>query len=148
MPLATRIPVTISAIRLQTSFTVYDCATCGVLYAVTDEYDARRRFDGQSFYCPNGHSQSYTSEASRLRKRLEEAERNATRLLAEQDRLVAEKYELARDLKRSKREHKVVMRRITNGVCPCCQRTFQDVLAHMQRKHPDQVVTAEQAIAE
>jgi rubrerythrin len=26
--------------------------------------------------------------------------------------------------------------RVKNGVCPCCNRTFQNLMAHMKTKHP------------
>lgn len=45
------------------------CCTCGVEFGVPDEYDTHRRNDGRTFYCPNGHGQSYTdSTASQLAK--------------------------------------------------------------------------------
>jgi hypothetical protein len=33
--------------------------TCGVLFAAPQKLLDTRRFDGQSFYCPNGHSLSF-----------------------------------------------------------------------------------------
>lgn len=31
---------------------------------------------------------------------------------------------------------RAVKRRVAAGVCPCCTRTFQNLAAHMQNKHP------------
>jgi len=28
-------------------------------------------------------------------------------------------------------------RRVANGVCPCCNRTFADLSAHMHGQHPE-----------
>jgi hypothetical protein len=36
-----------------------ECATCGVVFAVTDSYQARRREDHERFFCPNGHRNIY-----------------------------------------------------------------------------------------
>ena len=30
-----------------------------------------------------------------------------------------------------------IRQRIANGVCPCCQRSFGNVRAHMETQHPD-----------
>ena len=30
-----------------------------------------------------------------------------------------------------------VKRRVGNGVCPCCNRTFKNLADHMTTKHPD-----------
>lgn len=36
-----------------------DCANCGITFCLTPALYKRRRSDGASFYCPNGHSNVY-----------------------------------------------------------------------------------------
>jgi DNA-binding XRE family transcriptional regulator len=101
------------------------CCNCGMAFAMTSDFKLRRRNDHQSFYCPAGHGQHYTgkSEEQKLREQLE-AESGRAALL-EQERAEAEKkYRRIRD-------------RVKNGVCPCCNRTFQGLLNHMRTEHPE-----------
>ena len=32
-----------------------------------------------------------------------------------------------------------IKKRVANGVCPCCNRTFKDLAAHMSTQHPDYI---------
>ena len=62
-----------ATIKIETRFYVNSCPTpgCGITFALENEYDDRRRADGTSFYCPNGHQMSYgKSEADKLREQL------------------------------------------------------------------------------
>jgi hypothetical protein len=36
-----------------------ECASCGVVFGITETYHARRREDHEGFRCPNGHSNIY-----------------------------------------------------------------------------------------
>jgi chromosome segregation ATPase len=91
----------------------------------------RRRQDGGHFFCPNGHSQHFTeSEVARLSKKLEEQMRVATKM-AECARMAE------RSAQKAQAETKRLKRRISAGVCPCCNRTFQNLARHMKSKHPE-----------
>ena len=64
-------------IQMQPTFITVDCCVCGVVFAVAKELDASWRANKLSFYCPNGHSQSYTeSEVDRVKRKLAEVERD------------------------------------------------------------------------
>jgi hypothetical protein len=108
---------------------VLDCPDCGVVFAISDEYDDRRRKDGQGFYCPNNHVMSYTPGKSAETK-LKEAE---AREIALQDQLRA----AAAEIEQTKATLLRDRHRFANGVCPCCTRTFQNVARHMVSQHPD-----------
>jgi hypothetical protein len=59
-----------------------ECATCGVVFAVTDSYQARRREDHERFFCPNGHRNIYpqpkvTPEQQEIRDRQQTLDRRA-----------------------------------------------------------------------
>lgn len=98
--------------------------------------DSRRK-SGGSFYCPNGHSLSFTeTEVDRLRKQL--AGKDAALVHVRDQRDAAE-----RALKSQKGANTRLRKRIAHGVCPCCHRTFKQVSAHMDRMHPDYVAEAD-----
>ncbi len=94
------------------------------------EMRQQRLTNGGSFYCPNGHSQHYTKpKCTRLQEEIEATKRELTAArcatLSEQNK----RESVEREMKRR-------MRRVHAGVCPCCNRTFQNLARHMQTKHP------------
>jgi hypothetical protein len=133
-----------STIDIVTTFYVTNCpaAGCGITFAVEDVYDARRRVDGKSFYCPNGHTMSYhESEADRLRKQLETAQRRQAAAEGTVTHL-RDQLEMSERSARALRGVNTRMRkRIADGVCPCCQRTFANLARHMAGQHPDYAST-------
>ncbi len=111
------------------------CGKCGIVFGVPDRWFEARREDKTTFYCPNGDPRAYVkSTAEKLKEEKESMER---RLQAELNsanhlRLVAEKALKSEVTKRRKIE-----KRVANGVCPCCNRTFEDLARHMSTKHKD-----------
>lgn len=111
---------------------------CGMRHAVPEELDdfqARQRRDGRdqtAIYCPLGHThiRAGEGEAATLRKQLELARNREATVRAELDQTEA-----------SLRAHKGVAtklrKRVAAGVCPCCNRTFQNLSRHMAGQHPD-----------
>ena len=105
-----------------------ECCSCGVIFGLTDYFKKERLKDHRLFYCPNGHNQHYTAES--------EAEKNARLLREEQVRhqrtIARENEERAA---REKAERK--LKRVGRGVCPDCNRTFQNLARHMACKHKE-----------
>jgi hypothetical protein len=100
------------------------CYKCGVVFGVPDELNQRHKQKGDSFYCPNGHGQerALKDQLARARGRL-----STTR----------ERLEFVEHSRNSYRGHfNRIKRRVGNGVCPCCNRTFKDLARHMKSKHP------------
>ena len=125
------------------TYTITICADCGIRFGVPESYLARRRDDGDSFYCPNGHSLSYhETNLDRERKKRERAER-----LIESERSNARFWkERARSEERSKTaikghltRRKKELRRVNAGICPCCNREFQNLKRHMKGQHPEYI---------
>jgi len=112
-------------------FGVEHCCNCGIAFAMPKDFQDRRRNDRAYFYCPSGHAQHYTgkTEAQKLK---EELERKNQMLDAASAR--ANRSELERE--RIAKAHKKMRVRVMNGVCPCCNRTFQNLMAHMKSEHP------------
>jgi hypothetical protein len=132
-------------LKREVKLTTETCSTCGILYAMEEEFQKERLADKQSFYCPKGHSQKYTgeSEADKLRR-----ERN---LLKQQIAQKDDEIKWQREAKEKAREEAQHERRRANGykghatritkrakagVCPCCKRHFIALERHMATKHP------------
>jgi len=107
------------------------CCVCGVQFGMPESLMGKRRDDGQSFWCPNGHPQSFTdSRVDRLEKQLKcERERR------ERTKQALDKACRSRDAYKGKYNH--VKSHAGRGVCPCCRRSFTDLRRHMKTKHPD-----------
>lgn len=109
------------------------CCNCSMTFAMPSNYQKRRIDDHKIFFCPAGHQQHYTGKSAEQKLR-DELERKAQMLEAEQAR--ANKMQRQRD--EATRAHMRMRTRVQNGVCPCCNRTFQNLLRHMQTEHADQ----------
>ncbi len=109
---------------------------CGVEFAFTRAYYNVVATDHRWWYCPNGHQQRYagkTDAEKRLDQATQRADRLGTLLRAEQDQSQAAQREAAE----SKASEVRIRWRVGNGVCPCCQRTFPGLAAHVASKHPE-----------
>lgn len=51
------------------NFEKEECCKCGILFAVSSNLIANWKKTKQSFYCPNGHPQSYTESTAEILKR-------------------------------------------------------------------------------
>jgi hypothetical protein len=123
-----------------------ECCVCGIYFAMPEElYNSRRR-DGRSFYCPNGHAQSYTeNDATRLAKmraQLAEKEASIQQMQGWVDKAIAQRDLKHKELLQERKQKVALEKRISNGVCPCCHRSFVGLTRHMRSKHPDYVEDA------
>ena len=110
------------------------CPECGVLFSMPQTlHDEAKRHSSQSWYCPNGHSRHFAKSKDQLRI----AELEDTLRKEEKRRSWAES-----DATAARKELKKNHRRIGNGVCPCCNRTFKQLQRHMKNKHPEYVKEA------
>lgn len=107
------------------------CYSCGVLFAMAEDFFDHRQSDQKNFYCPAGHQQHYVGKSDR--QKLDEA---AARETALRDQLEAS----IRDGETQRVELARIRQRIANGVCPCCNRSFGNVRQHMANQHPDYAV--------
>jgi DNA-binding transcriptional regulator YiaG len=111
-------------------FVTIECGGCHVPFAMSRAFYDARRNDHKTWHCPNGCVRHYTgpSELEKLRteverqKQLREAE-EARRLRVEEER------------DQVARAHNRMRIRVMNGVCPCCNRTFQNLMQHMKTEH-------------
>jgi len=54
-----------------TNFETVECCECGIQFQVPECFDENRQEDGREFYCPNGHSQSYSDCTNDKMEKLE-----------------------------------------------------------------------------
>jgi len=117
-----------------------ECCVCGIpiVTTVSQEKRLREANGGKDFFCLNGHRQSFGGTAySKLQhelaatsRRLEEQTRSTQWARNQRD-------QVERRLNAAKGQITKIKNRVGNGVCPCCSRTFQNLMRHMQTKHPD-----------
>lgn len=119
------------------------CCECGLLFAMTEDFKNeklkyRESHNRRSFYCPNGHQQHYLGETEETKLR---RERDRLKNDADWQRRRREEAEA----RAKHQEHRAngykghatrVTKRAKAGVCPCCNRTFQQLARHMATKHP------------
>ena len=120
-------------------YRTFACCECGVEVALPDNFEEHRRRDHRRWYCPNGHPQHFRGESDveRLMKQVEAETKK--RQWAEQAQKRAEEAEAAalRKATAAKKKLKAQTKRVANGVCPCCQRSFTNLRRHMATKHPE-----------
>lgn len=125
-----------SMATVRTTLVVEECCRCGTVFAFADELRQKclddRGPNGRQFYCPNGHAQHYTgaTAAQRLERELSWSRDRAARIERERDHAEARRRgQLGANTRLKKR--------VANGVCPCCKRTFKDLARHMTGQHPE-----------
>jgi hypothetical protein len=111
------------------------CGSCGIVFAMPEQLRREaKRHKGQTWYCPNGHARIYTTTVEdELRETREVLARERARLdqvRADRDRIDRSRSAIRGQLTKAKR-------RVGNGVCPCCNRTFENLRRHMDFKHPE-----------
>ncbi len=113
------------------------CKSCGITHAIPQRLIEGLQQTGGYYYCPNGHQWGWGENAeTRLRKQLQDEQKRRqqaeTNLLRVRDQLEA-----------SEREMKRHKKRVANGVCPCCNRSFVQLARHMKTKHPEYAAAQE-----
>lgn len=129
--------MTISA---TTQLETVNCS-CGGIYAVQKSvYDAARR-QGGGWNCPycRGAISWRETENDALKRKLERAQQVAANERESARSALAEAEHFRRSRDGMKGQLVKVKKRVKAGVCPCCNRTFKQLAAHMERQHPDYV---------
>lgn len=112
------------------AFITETCYSCGMAFGMPEDFRNEKLRNGGSFYCPSGHGQHYSEPiVNKLERQLavEQSKHDQTKANLKDTRgaLTAEKGHRTR-----------LKNRIKNGVCPCCNRSFQNLRRHMNHKHP------------
>ncbi len=114
------------------------CCGCTIEFYVPSNWLENKWRTGNSFRCPNGCNLSYgdTTE-DKLRRERDRLKQQ----VAERDDRIRHEQNINETLKRSRAAAQgqvtKLKKRAKAGVCPCCNRTFQNLASHMNNKHPD-----------
>lgn len=120
------------------------CPVCGVVYGLNESQrkefkEHRGGHDGKgSWYCPMGHSVHYPQETEEDRLRAKALRLESQLEFARRQRESAEKEAIVHKGRatRFKNERDRVKRRVSAGLCPCCNRHFTNLERHIGNKHP------------
>jgi DNA repair exonuclease SbcCD ATPase subunit len=114
-------------------------------FAFPERIVEKRQRDHATFYCPAGHPQCFAGESDveQLQRQLAAAKQHAKELGEWADEQRTERKRAERQLAATKAAHTRTKNRIAHGVCPCCNRTFQNLARHMAGQHPDYTGQAE-----
>lgn len=122
---------------LLTGLVTIRCCECSVTFGMSDQLYKLRLKDGKAFYCPVGHKQFFTeNNEAALKKQLQNA---LTSKQFYQDRADHYRESMIKEENRSrglKGALTMTRRRIANGKCPCCKKTFDDLKNHIKSDHP------------
>ena len=105
---------------------------CGIALAIPSNLNRWAHEQKVDIYCPLGHTFVFTETYK------EKYEAEQRRRKAAQDLLAAEERSHAATRGHLTRTKK----RVSHGVCPCCNRTFANVTRHMKTQHPEYVAEA------
>lgn len=114
------------------------CPSCGIPFAVPLNWQQEKRRDHSSLYCPNGHKFYYPgkSREEQLNDELAVARVRLTDEQARRQREVEARQHAERSASAYRGKVTLIKNRVGNGVCPCCRRTFQNLMKHMHTQHP------------
>jgi hypothetical protein len=112
---------------------------CGIAVGIPSNLRRVMLDEGKSCYCPQGHTFVFVDTyKDRLAKKERELADERRRRQAARELLEAEERSHAATRGHLTRHKK----RASAGVCPCCNRTFQQLARHMKTKHPDYIAAA------
>jgi len=134
----------------ETKIVIKECITCGVNYGLGTNFVKDRRQDHGSWYCPNGHGHHFPqdNEAEQLRKQVKSLE-TRERIARDSERFHREQAAHERRSAAATRGHLTRLRkRIAAGVCPCCNRSFENVRRHIEGQHPTWIAEHAEAMTE
>lgn len=121
-----------TTVNFTTTFGLEICCSCGMHFAMPQDYQQRRTKDHKGFYCPSGHRQYY------LTKSREEELQDERDFYQTRTRSLTTQLEHAKNRTRAQKAAKTrIKNRVAKGVCPCCNRTFQNLQRHMTGQHPE-----------
>lgn len=131
--------VEINARVAQVPLTDVHCGRCGAAYAISERFRQECLERGTGWHCPycqcswgyftNGENARLKRELELERKRKEWAEQEAANARARAQR--------AEHATRAQKGVTTKLRkRIANGVCPCCRRSFTNLARHIAGQHP------------
>lgn len=122
-----------------TEFVSCTCAKCGEVFGLALGTEKALRHSEAGFHCPWGHELVFhlgESETDKLRRERDRLKQQAARLLEEADDWRKAAQGAQRQAAAARGQITKLKKRAAAGVCPCCNRRFVALAAHMEKKHP------------
>jgi hypothetical protein len=127
--MTTTVLVTIEAVK---------CGVCQAWHGLEAGFHQKAKQSGAYWYCP--HCKSWIgyneTEIKRLRDELAREKHRAEQRQARIESLQRETEHLEHRRRGTLGALRRTQKRVKHGVCPCCNRTFQNLARHMAGKHP------------
>jgi Zn finger protein HypA/HybF involved in hydrogenase expression len=121
--------------------TSMECGKCGGVYAITERFREEcfntKRGHWNCPYCQSSWTYSGKTEAQQLRDELDNEKRKTQWAKGDASWARGEMHKAKRATIAQKAAKTRIKNRIAKGVCPCCNRYFADVHAHLHNEHPD-----------
>lgn len=130
----------LAKISFEVVLTEINCGECGGTYALNERFRQQCQDKGKGWHCPYCRvSWGYygETEAQRLRKELERKKKELEWKQQEINQAQSEKLKSDDRARSIKALSDRLSTRIKNGVCPCCNRSFENLRRHMETQHPD-----------
>lgn len=116
-----------------TDLTRLHCRTCGVEFGILKVLYESLQENGGFYHCSNGHGWGWKDDASARAQKERDQQRLAQKVAQLNDEVAAKE----RELSAAKGRMTKLRKRVGNGVCPCCTRSFTNLARHMKTKHPE-----------
>lgn len=132
-----------SSASVQMSFVT--CYKCGMVFGMPDSVYNKRLHDHAGFFCPAGHEQFFLakSKEDQLKDQVAQLERDKQNLVKRREWAEQETKKATYDAKVARSHAKAAVtisrklrQRLKTGTCPCCEKKFADLEAHMKSEHP------------
>jgi uncharacterized Zn finger protein (UPF0148 family) len=119
------------------TFHLISCYTCGVRFGINKDLYNRvvTKAEG-TVWCPACGKETCWRE-SEASKRIKDLEQKLKWEMENAQRQAASRRIAEASLIATKGVVTKLQKRASNGVCPCCNRTFKQLAAHMKTKHPE-----------
>lgn len=120
-----------------------NCYLCKEPFMLHAETEATLRRSSATFHCPWGHPQAFKArepEADVLRREVARLKQNAAYLESKRKDAEAKAEHQKRRANGFKGYAAKLGKRAKAGVCPCCNRTFQELARHMASQHPARIL--------
>lgn len=119
---------------------VIQCCNCGVRFSMPKMLRDNHYEEGGWFWCPNGHKRGWIEgrkERDNIQRERDSLKQENARLVQEAKEADARTLAVERKLAEANANALRIGKRLKAGVCPCCNRSFEDLRRHMKTKHPD-----------
>jgi ssDNA-binding Zn-finger/Zn-ribbon topoisomerase 1 len=131
-----------NTVLLSVELVSMNCPHCGGVFAISREYREEAERLGQfkqCWSCPYcKQTRGYGSgEIQKLQAQVAQLERDKNYLRTARDNALNEAGHFRASRDALKGQLTKERRRVGNGVCPCCNRSFVNLRRHMTAKHPD-----------